>query len=84
MTTELRDYGDRQTVVVFTNDQQTAEKLRNRKTCFKTVPYEQEQYRKKRNQLVGYDFYFPRREKKALLRLPGCVKEAGFSLVNKI
>ena len=64
--TELREFGDGKTVVVYTNDREIATKLGNRKKCFKIIPYEQDQGKKVA--LVGIDFYFPKRETKALLR----------------
>lgn len=69
MTIELRDLGDRKTVVVFTDESKIAQRLRDRKSCIRIVPYEQEQYSRKRTALVGYDFYFPKKNKKGLLRL---------------
>ena len=66
---ELRDYGDNKTIVVYTDEQKVAQKLRQRKSCLKIIPYEQEQYSKKRVVLVGLDFYFPKSAKKGLMRL---------------
>ena len=72
MTTELRDCGDN--VVVYTNEQQAAMKLRDRKSLIQPVPYTQFQQRRGTDVLVGWDFYFPRREKRVLLRGLRCVE----------
>ena len=73
MTTELRDFGDGRTVVVYTTDNQMATKLRSYVDCFKVVDYEQEQ--KKGIRVVAKDFYFPRRKKRKLLGLEGVTHE---------
>ena len=67
--TELRDFGDGKTVVVYSEDRATATKLGNKKRCFKIVPYEQTQ--KNKVVLVGVDYYFPKSEKRTLLRFCG-------------
>jgi len=77
MAVELRDFGDKRTVVVFTDENRIVSRLRDRKSLIKAIPYEQEQYSKKRIALVGWDFYFPQSEKKRLLKLgtvAGCEK----------
>jgi len=71
MTTEIRDFGDGKTVVVYTNDRATATKLGNYKSCFKIIPYEQVQYSNKKVALVGVDYYFPKRQLKSLCRKVG-------------
>ena len=73
MTVELRDLGDKRTVVLFTDENKIAGKLRDRKSFIKAIPYEQEQYSKKRVSLIGWDFYFPKSEKKRLLKLGAVV-----------
>jgi hypothetical protein len=69
MTTKIRDFGDGQTVVIHTNDRTLASQLSNYKSCFKEVPYEQQQ--KDRIVLVGIDYYFPKKQLKPLLRKLG-------------
>ena len=69
MVTELRDYGDKHTVVVFTSSNKMARRLREMPSCFRSVAYEQAQ--KGKVALVGFDFYFPRSKKKFLENL-GC------------
>ena len=71
MVTELRDFGDKETIVVYTNDNQMYHNLSRRKKCFKIIPYTQEP--KGKETIVGYDLYFPKAEKQSLLKL-GCVK----------
>jgi coenzyme F420-reducing hydrogenase beta subunit len=66
--TTIRDFGDGQTVIVHTNDRVLATQLSNYKTCFKTIPYEQEQYGNKKLALVGIDCYFPKKSLKVLLK----------------
>jgi len=68
MTTEIRQFGDNRTIVVYTDNRQIASRLETYKDCFKIVPYEQEQYSKKRDTLVGVDFYFPKRIMRRLER----------------
>ena len=65
--TELRDFGDGATIVLYTDERELATKLGNRKNCLKVIPYTQEQ--RKGEILVGIDYYFPKRERKALERL---------------
>lgn len=71
MTTELRDFGDKATVVVFTDEQSMAERLRDRKNCLKSIAYEQDQFSKKKVAPVGWDFYFPKKEAPKLLAVIG-------------
>ena len=72
MVTELRDLGDKKTVVVYTDERETINKLRARRNCFKINTYEQQQ--NKDTVTVGFDFYFPKSESKALLKLAGVKK----------
>ena len=69
--TELRDFGDGQTVVVYTNNRDLASKLGNLKICLDIVPYEQEQYKNKRIALIGIDYYFPKKRLRGLFRTLG-------------
>ena len=61
MTTAIRDFGDKKTIVVHTDERELATRLMNRKDCLKVVPYEQEQYSQKRVTLVGLDLYFSKK-----------------------
>jgi len=63
MTTELRNFGDGRTIVVYTDEGKVAQRIRDWSECFKVVPYEQEQYSKRKIALVGLDLYLPRTHK---------------------
>ena len=65
-TAEIRDYGDNQTIVLYTNDGQLRTDLSNHSKCLNVISYEQEQ--KGRPVLVGVDLYFPERSRKFLER----------------
>ena len=71
MATEIRDFGDNQTVVVYTDDRKLATRLGGLKSCYKIIPYEQEQYSQKKVALIGIDYYFPKKQLKMLLRKLG-------------
>uniref|UniRef100_A0A6M3JIV9 Uncharacterized protein n=1 Tax=viral metagenome TaxID=1070528 RepID=A0A6M3JIV9_9ZZZZ len=71
MSTELRTLTGTGTVVVYTDENKVARQLREMPSCYRMVPYEQEQ--KGKIALVGWDFYFPRSKMRALLNL-GCQK----------
>ena len=64
--TELREFGDGKTVVLWTDNREIANKVGKRKNCYKIISYEQDLRNKVA--LVGIDFYFPKRETKALLK----------------
>jgi len=66
---EIRDFGDKKTVVAYTDEGKIASKLRTRSKLIKIVPYEQEQYSKGKVATVGFDFYFPKSLKKSLSRM---------------
>lgn len=68
MVTSVRDYGDNQTVVVYTDERSMVDKLRNRKDCINIVRYESGSI------TVGFDFYFPKSKKRQLLKLAGVKK----------
>ena len=68
MTTEIRDFGDKKTIVVYTDNREVATSLGKYKSCFKIVPYKQEQFSKKKVALAGMDYYFPKKQLKGLLR----------------
>ena len=58
----LRDFGDDETIVVYTNENSMKEKLEKIDGCLKTVDYTQ----KEETVLVAVDFYFPIDLKKKL------------------
>ena len=60
MATEVREFGDKATLVVFTDDRKAANQAKNWRECFKVIPYEQEQYSKKRVALIGFVLYLPK------------------------
>ena len=60
MVTEIRELGDKETLVVYTDENSIASKLASKKRLLKVVEYEQEQPSKRRVALVGKDFYFPK------------------------
>ena len=59
MVTELRNYGDGKTIVLYTDDNTAYRNLKNSTKVTKSVPYMQEQ--KGRYVTVGYDLYFDRK-----------------------
>jgi hypothetical protein len=61
---ELRGCGDM--VVVYTDEQEIANKLFRRESLVKSIPYEQEQDNK--TVIVGFDFYFPKAQSEKLLK----------------
>ena len=72
MTTEIRSYGDRKTVVVYTDDKQVYRRLRKSTRCIRIIPYEQKQRTK--IALVGVDLYFQRKHRAWLEKLLGLQK----------
>ena len=79
MVTEIRELGDKETLVVYTDENEIAAKLASKKRLLKVVEYEQGQPSKRRVALVGKDFYFPKQELRGLLRVTGLQKGAVFS-----
>ena len=61
MVTELRNYGDGKTVVLYTEDNTVYKRLKDSKKVIRSQAYEQEQ--KGRFVAVGYDLYFDRKHK---------------------
>ena len=59
LLTEIREYGDKRTVVLYTNDNEIYRRLRDSRKCLEIVPYEQEQNGK--TIMVGVDLYFSRK-----------------------
>ncbi len=58
---EIRDYGDKQTLVVYTDQNDIYHKLEQSTKCFKVIPYEQQQNGKLKT--VGVDLYFHKKHK---------------------
>ena len=56
--TELRDFGDNKTIVLYTNDNRVYRQFRDSAKLIRIVPYEQEQRGKLA--LVAVDLYFPK------------------------
>jgi len=76
MTTELRNFGDGRTIIIYTDDNDTYRKLRDSTKCFKLVPYCQENGR--RMNLIGADFYYDKKYKPRLIRTLGLQKVGVF------
>jgi len=51
--TELRDFGDGSTVVLYTEDRNIYQKMSAWESCSQVVPYEQG------GRVIAYDLYFP-------------------------
>lgn len=66
MLAEIRDFGDGKTIVLYTDNRQLANRVGNWQQCFKIVPYEQEQYSKKKVALIGLDLFLPRKLRRRL------------------
>ena len=63
MVTEIRDYGDKKTIVVYTKDNAVLRKLRKWKSCQKVVCYEVWKNCDPRNAVkVAVDLYFDKKE----------------------
>jgi len=78
MATEIRDYGDQKTIVVYTDDNNTAANLKDRKTLIKEIEYHQDT--KNGVRCVGKDFYFPKRQLRSICRGLGLKTSRGFTL----
>jgi len=74
MVTEIREFGDNKTIVVFTNERQVATRIQNWNECYKVIEYEQEQFSKGRVGLVGLDLYLPKRLERRVRKLCGTGK----------
>ncbi len=68
MTTEIRNFGDGKTIILYTDEQKLFTRLKNSVKCFKVIPYHQDQPSKGKVVLVGADLYFPRRYQRWLER----------------
>jgi len=63
MVTKIRDYGDKETIVVFTEDNAIFRKLREWKSCQKIVFYEVWKDCDPRNAInIAVDLYFDKKE----------------------
>ena len=62
--TELRDFGDNKTIVLYTNDNRVYRQLQDSTKLIKIVPYEQEQRGKLA--LIAVDVYLPKEYRKLL------------------
>ena len=62
--TELRDFGDNKTIVLYTNDNRVYRQLQDSTKLIKIVPYEQEQRGKLA--LIAVDVYLPKEYRKWL------------------
>ena len=56
---EIRDSGDKQSLVVHTNENGIYQKLEKSTKCFNVIPYYQQQNGKLK--MVGVDLYFPKK-----------------------
>jgi len=66
---EIRDYGDHQTLVLYTNENGIYRKLVKSAKCTKVIPYHQQQNGKLK--MVGVDLYFPKKYKRWLFLKTG-------------
>ena len=66
---EIRDYRDKQTLVVYTDQNDIYRKLENSTKCTQVIPYEQQQNGKLK--MVGADLYFPKKYKAWLFSITG-------------
>ena len=63
MVTEIRDFGDKETIVIYTDDNAVLKKLREWKSCQKMVFYEVwKDCDPRRATKVGVDLYFGKKE----------------------
>ena len=78
--TEIRDFGDRKTIVVYTDDNKIAANLKDRKTLIKELEYFQDT--KLGTRCIGKDFYFPKGQIRSILRGLGKPQGGGFTLAK--
>ena len=72
MAIEIRDYGDKKTIVVYTDDNTVLRKLREWKSCQKVVFYEVWENCDPRNAVkVAVDLYFDKKEENHIGRVLG-------------
>lgn len=63
---EIRDFGDKKTIVLYTDENKVYQRLKQSVKCFKVIPYEQGQYSKRGVVMVGVDLYFHKKYQKWL------------------
>lgn len=74
MTTEVREYGDKETIVVFTKDNAVFRKLKDWKSCQKVVFYEVWKDCDPRKAVrVAVDLYFDKKEENRIRKALGMV-----------
>ena len=78
MVTEIRDYGDNRTIVVYTNENTVASNLKARKQLLKEIEYCQDT--KHGIRCVGEDFYFPKRQLRSICKSLGNPQGREFTL----
>ena len=72
MITEIREYGDKKTIVVYTDDNAALRKLREWKSCQKVVFYEVWKNCDPRNAVnVAVDLYFNKKEENRIRKALG-------------
>lgn len=71
MVTEIRDYGNGRTIVLYTNENAVFQRFRDSAKCLRVIPYEQDQ--KKKVALVGVDLYFNKKYRNWLEKRIGVV-----------
>lgn len=64
-TTEVRDFGDRKTLVVYTEDNQVYRRFKQWKSCQQVIPYYQN------GRVVGTDLYFPKQAEVEIRKVLG-------------
>jgi len=67
---EIRDYGDKQTLVLYTDQNDLYRKLSKSTKCTHIILYEQQQ-QNGRIKIVGVDLYFPKKYKAWLFSKTG-------------
>ncbi|MFC2056212.1 hypothetical protein ACFLTO_01425 [Chloroflexota bacterium] len=66
---EIREYGDKQTLVVYTDQNDIYRELEKSTKCFNVIPHEQQQ--NGRIKTVAVDLYFPKKYRAWLFRKTG-------------
>ena len=64
-TTEIRDFGDRKTIVLYTEDNEVYPRLKQWKSCQQVVPYCQN------GRVIGADLYFPKQAEVEIRKVLG-------------
>ena len=78
---EIRNFGDKRTIVLYTDENKVYQKYRDLKKVIKVIPYTQTQTIKKEQKevMVGADIYFPKTSKNWLIKAVGKVSETAIS-----